>query len=372
MLKFSVLFNFIMITYGFSVPTLEEQVGQMIMVGFYGTVISDKSPIVYEIKNYKIGGVILLDHEKGNIRNIENSNQLKKLTKSLQKYTKDNGLLPLFISIDQEGGLISNLKEEKGFYLLSNMSEKQLGELKDNVLAETQAYEQGQLMKSLGINLDFSPVVDLDINPNNPAIGLLGRSFGRDASLVVGMAQSQINGYHSANIMCTLKHFPGLGSASANTDFSDADVTSSWSSKELVPYKHLINMDHPCQFIMVTHLINKKLDKTEELASLSKTIVTDLLRKKLNFQGLIITDNLDAKAITNRYSISDAVRKAILAGNDIVLIAGTQGNNPYLDAEIAFNTILNLAKKCKSTRHHVLSSYLKIRAVKEKYFKNNI
>ena len=349
-------------------PSLKQQVGQILMVGLYGTEINANSPIVKEMSAYNLGGIILFDHQDDKTRNIASPQQLKTLTSDLQKYARQANLPPLLIGMDQEGGMISNLKESKGFRFFEDSSEQQLGTTDFPPLTQYQAYTQGELMKKYGVNLDFAPVVDLNINPDNPAIGEYQRSFGKGVPLVVTMAKSEINGYHQAGIMCTLKHFPGLGSASSNTDFNSVDVTDTWSPKELAPYKQLIKMKQPCQFIMVTHLVNRKLDKSGQLASLSKPIVTGLLRDKLDFKGLVITDDMDAKAITKKYDIRTAVQKAVLAGNNIILIGGAQGHNPYTVARVAFNAIYDLAKSSPQARKIVEEDYQKIIAVKKSHF----
>ncbi|MCL9779978.1 hypothetical protein M9194_00860 [Vibrio sp. S4M6] len=369
-LLFSALFSISAPSLASSTPSLKTQIGQMLMVGFDGISINSHSPIVEEMPKYGYGGVILFDHQDGKTRNIASPSQLRTLTHDLQQQAKQNQLPPLFIATDQEGGLISNLKAKKGFRFFSNFSEQQLGTTNFPPLTKYQAYTQGKLLKTSGINLDFAPVVDLNINPNNPAIGKLQRSFGKEVPRVVTMAQAAITGYHHAGIMCTLKHFPGLGSASSNTDFNSVDVTKTWSKKELIPYKDLLSTPHPCQFVMVTHLVNRKLDNTGQLASLSYPIVTGLLREQLHFKGLIITDNMDAKAITNKYEIKTAIQKAVLAGNNIILIGGAQGHSPYADAKIAFNAIYELAKSSPTARKQIEESYQKIMAVKQAYFES--
>ncbi len=349
-------------------PTLKQEVGQMLMVGLYGTKISADSPIVKEMSEYDIGGIILFDHQDDKTRNIADPKQLKQLTSDLQTYARQTELPPLLIGIDQEGGMISNLKEKKGFRFFSDLSEQQLGTMNFPPYTQYQAYTQGELMNEEGVNLDFAPVVDLNINPDNPAIGKYQTKLRKRCSTGCENGESEIDGYHKAGIMCTLKHFPGLGSASSNTDFNSVDVTKTWSPKELEPYQQLINIPDPCQFIMVTHLINKKLDKTGQLASLSKPIVTGLLRNKIGFKGLIITDDMDAKAIENKYDMRVAVQKAVLAGNDIILVGGVMGNDPYNIAKTAYTAIYDLAKSSPEARKLVDADYQKIISVKRDHF----
>jgi len=349
-------------------PTLSRAIGQMMMVGFRGTTVNDQSPVVKAIKNYHIGGVLLLPHEKINgktvVRNIKDPQQLKKLTQQLQTYANKYHDAPLFIAVNQEGGLINALKTKDGFNVGKNYSEAKLGQLNNPKLAYQQALARGRLLKKSGINLNFAPVADLNINPNNPGIGKLQRSYSKNPQIATRFLQASISAYHQSKIFCTLKHFPGLGSATANTDFGVADVTKTRSKKELIPYQKLINNNQACTFVMVTHLINRKLDASGLQASLSRKIEINLLRHKLHFKGLIITDDMDAAAIRNHVPAQKAIKLAVLAGNNIILYGGTQGYDPAQDTKMLFNTLLKLGEKNPKVRRRIFQSYRKILNIK--------
>lgn len=351
-------------------PALDRAIGQMMMVGFDGTAVTANSPVVAAIKNDHIGGVILFDHvhiDGKNIpRNIVSPQQLKQLTTTLQNYAKKYHDYPLLIAVNQEGGEINVLKKSKGFDVGANDSEQKLGAINNPALIYQQAYQRGILLKKYGINLDLAPVADLNINPSDPAIGALQRSFGKNVTQVINDLATTILAYHKAGILCTLKHFPGIGSAKSNTDFSRVDVTSTWQPDELLPYATLIRKNQACNIVMVTHVINRKLDRSGLPASLSKLIITGILRDKFHFNGVIITDDMDAKAIRDHYSMQKAIKLAVLAGNDIILYGGTLGHSPAEDTKNLHQILLQEAKNNKIFRKKVEIAATRIATLKNK------
>lgn len=347
---------------------LSRAVGQMMMVGFKGTNVDENSIIVKEIKQYHIGGIILDNHydpsSKKSSINIENPTQLKYLVNQLQFYAKKYHDYPLFIAINQEGGLINTLKPSQGFNNSNDPSQFELGKKTQKTIFN-ETLKRATLLKEMGINVNLAPVADLNINLDNPAIGKLQRSFGSNPQEVTAALKSTIRAYKKANILCTLKHFPGLGSANKNTDYDQADLTNTWSDIEIIPYQILIQSNINCPFVMVSHLINKKLDKVGLPATFSKPIISDLLVKKLRYNGLVITDDMDAIAIRNHFSPHDAITKAVLAGNNVIIYGGTQGYDPDQDTEMLFNNLFQLALKNPEIRTNILKSYAKIIKIKQ-------
>lgn len=344
----------------------------MMMVGFDGTEVNDNSPIVKEIKNFHIGGVIIQSHVhkdgKDYVRNIDNSQQLEKLITSLQAYAKRYGDSPLFIAVNQEGGVINELGYVKGLQLQENLSQAHLGLLEDPQTIYNQAYEQGEILKTLGFNLNLAPVADLNINPSNPAIGALQRSFGKDVSQVSIDLKTTTQAYKKAGILCTLKHFPGLGSSVSNTDYAVTDVSNTWHPIELQPYENLINSGNECDFIMATHLVDRQLDPAGLPATLSPEILTNLLRHKLNYRGIVITDDMDAKAIRQYTTVENAIKMAVLAGNNIILYGGTHGYDSVQDATILYHTLFILAQQNPNVKEKVAQSNEKISYLKTRFF----
>jgi len=339
---------------------LDVQVGQMIMVGFRGLSVTDEHPIARDIRQQKIGGVILFDYDVPSRtygRNIESPKQLRALTASLQQRAG----IPLFVAIDQEGGKISRLKEKNGFP--PTLSQKRLGTQGDPKKTARQAELTAKTLAGHGINLNFVPVVDLDLNPENPIIGKLERSFSRESDTVTRHAIAVIDAHRRYGILTAPKHFPGHGSAAGDTHDGFVDVTDRWSAVELEPFHSLIRQGK-ADMVMTAHIFNGKLDPVWP-ATLSRKTLTDLLRQELGFTGVVISDDMQMKAITARYGLETAIRQAILAGADILLFA----NNSVYEEDIAARvaaTIRALVDKGEIPRERIDASYGRIMKLKER------
>jgi beta-N-acetylhexosaminidase len=177
-------------------------------------------------------------------------------------------------------------------------------------------------MADLGITLNFAPVVDLDLNPDNPIIGRFQRSFGPDVNTVTAHAHAFIAAHHRFGVGCCLKHFPGHGSAGSDSHLGFVDVSASWQAVELEPYRHLL-ADGYEDGIMTAHLINRQLDPSGAPATLSSLSISGLLRQKLGFSGVVFSDDLQMRAITQGWTYAEAVQQAVLAGVDVLVV----GNN---------------------------------------------
>ncbi len=346
-----------------SKDSLKKMIGQMIIVGFRGTEITFDSKIAKDIKNGKIGGVILFDKDilLKNSRNIESPGQVKKLNSQLQSYSS----IPLFISIDQEGGSVVRLKKNKGF-LINSVSEEYLGKI-DNPDSTTKYAEMiAKELSWLGINLNFSPVVDLNINPENPVIGFYHRSFSSNPDIVYKHAKLFINVYHSYGISAAIKHFPGHGSSTVDSHHGIADITSTWKDTELIPFQRLIKSGD-CDIIMTGHMFNSKIDSVYP-TTLSNKAITGLLRDSIHYKGVIISDDLQMKAITSQYNLKSIVELSIKSGIDILLF----GNNIEYDEDLPdkiINIILEMIEKGEISTQRIIDSYKRIIELKSKHIK---
>lgn len=319
--------------------TLKDKIGQMLIVGFKGTELKPNDPIVQAILAQSIGGVILFDKDiQSNTlnRNIKSPEQLKALTQQLQNYAKQaaenrhNDLSHLIISIDYEGGRVNRLKE-KGYDLDSpetlsgfpkTLSAAEIGR---GSIEQAQQYAQqmATTLQEAGINLNFAPLLDVNVNPDNPVIGKIERSFSNDPQKVVEYAAIFSKAYQAHGILCAYKHFPGHGSSTGDTHTGFVDVTQTWQMEELDPYKQLLKQSYRCPMVMTAHVVHYGLDSKGYPASISTRITTDLLRKELNFDGVIVTDDMQMKAITDNYGLAEAIKLAVNAGADM-LIFGNQ------------------------------------------------
>ncbi len=306
-------------------PTLRETIASLLVVGFRGLTVGTADAITAAIRDEGLGGVILFSRDQvtGGPRNVTSPTQLRALTAGLQ------GLAPgrrLVVAIDQEGGQVARLNPADGFP--SFQSEASIGATGDAAVALDFGRRIGQTLAGVNVTLNLAPVVDLDVNPTNPAIGALGRSFSADPGVVSDLALAEIMGHHESAIATAIKHFPGLGSATVNTDTGVADASKTWSMTELEPYRRLIASGQ-LDLIMAGHIIVARLGGSTP-ASLSPAVVTGLLRGELGWTGPVITDDLGAVAISATYSLSEALARAIEAGDDLLLLANQEPYEPDL------------------------------------------
>ena len=339
---------------------LQQDIGEILLVGFRGTTVSDKDHIVRDIRDYHVGSVILFEYDAPTgtrHRNVQSPEQLRTLCANLQKYAGGN----LLIGIDQEGGNVARMRVRDGFpATLTAEASTRGGD--DTVLsnARTIACE----LKAAGINLNFAPCIDVNINPDCPVIGKLGRSFSKDPAIVAHCAALYIKGHHEKGILTCLKHFPGHGSAKGDTHAGLVDVTGSWNETELEPYRSLI-ADNNADMIMVAHVINRNLGDNLP-ASLSPLVVKELLRNQLGFNGVVVTDDLAMGAITRQYGFEEALRLALLAGCDLLCLSNNGNSyNPDLVPR-AVEAITQFVKTGELSADDIHASAERVRALKKK------
>ena len=285
--------------------TLDEKIGQMITIGIDGYSVDDTAKQL--ITDKKVGGVILFKN------NISYSNQLLQLINDIKGINSTNKI-PIFISVDQEGGRVNRLPSE----IKSLPSNEVVGNKNDNKLAYDIGKNIGYALGSFGFNMDFAPVLDVNSNPNNTVIG--DRSFSNDKDKVASLGASEINGFKDSNIISVAKHFPGHGDTATDSHYALPIINKTLDelkSVEFVPFKKAIEEKVPA--IMVSHILMPQIDANNP-ASMSKTIITDILRKDLKFDGLIVTDDMTMGAVTNELDITTACINSINAGADLLLV----------------------------------------------------
>lgn len=291
--------------------TLHEKICQMIIADPENLVTThDVTKVDKEMKqaltDYPVGGIMLKS------RNIESKKQLKKLLKNLQKRSE----ISLFLAVDEEGGNVSRV--------LSNLGNREGGtidpmyEYKDEGTdtAYENAWELGSNLAYYGFNLDFAPVADVWSNPRNKVIGK--RAYSDDYEQAAELIPYAVEGFHAGGVMCTLKHFPGHGDTVEDSHYGTAYVKATLEElemQEFVPFQAGIRAGADC--VMIGHLVVS--DISDQPADLSETLVTDCLREKLSFHGLIITDSFQMEAITDHYEPGEAALLAIQAGVDLIL-----------------------------------------------------
>lgn len=341
-------------------PDLEGKIGQMIMVGFRGFSIDGESRIARDIEAGRLGGVILFDYDvpRGTFeRNIQSPEQVKSLVEQLQALAA----VPLFVAVDQEGGRVSRLKERQGFP--PSPSQRSLGRRDDPVVTTEAADLTARILADAGFNLNFAPVVDLDVNPGNPVIGALERSFSSDPAVVARNAAIMIGAFREAGVLSAIKHFPGHGSSDADTHKGFVDVTDLWSDRELLPFRDLIEAGL-ADMVMTAHTFNAHIDPLFP-ATLSARTIGGILRGRLGYDGVVLSDDLQMGAIRDIFTFEEALEKALEAGVDILLFA----NNSVYDEEVALKAgavIAGLVERGVVSPERIDQSWRRIMKLKER------
>ncbi len=342
-------------------PSLREKIGQLLLVGFRGGQPEECDPIGRDIRDHHIGGVILFDQEMagstGGRRNIESPAQVKSLLSFLQAQAR----VPLLTAVDQEGGRVNRLKPDYGFP--ASISHEELGRLDDPAETYRHAASTAGTLAAVGLNLNLAPVVDLDAQPDNPIIKGKRRSFSADPETVARHAAEFIRAHRDRGVLTCAKHFPGHGSARGDTHLGLVDVTATWSERELIPFRRLIAAGL-CDAIMSAHVFNAALDP-ERPATLSRAVIANLLRGQLGFAGVVLSDDLEMKAISSHYGLEESVPAAIEAGVDVLCF----GNNLSYDPDIAGRAVALLERAVQSGRlpeSRINASYERVLALKRK------
>lgn len=298
--------------------SLEQKVAQMFIVtpeSITGvdTATQAGDTTKQALQNYPVGGIVYFE------KNLLNADQTSTMISNSQQYAQDACGLPLFIGVDEEGGTVSRIGGNPGFDIanVGNMSD--IGATGDTDKAKSTATTIGTYLKQLGFNLNFAPDSDICGDPSTDVMAL--RSFGTDPNAVASMVSAQVEGFTDAGILCTAKHFPGIGGVMG--DSHEGAITTQKTldelrSFELVPFKAAISAGVP--FIMVGHLSTPNATGDSTPASINSAIITDLLRNELGYQNIIITDSMSMGALDGFTTSDQAGVAAIQAGADIVLM----------------------------------------------------
>ncbi len=333
---------------------LETMIGQMIMVGFVGTGPDDPWPrqLIEQIGAGHVGGVLFLK------RNVADRPSVEALNAAFQDA---GGARPVLLAIDQEGGIVQRLTEEAGFR--ERPSARDVA--RSQTVAEATATYAGLArdLRDWGFNLNLGPVVDVDVNPENPIIGALGRSFSNDPDVVAAYAAAFVRGHRGEGLLTALKHYPGHGSSREDSHKGFVDITRTWSAAELTPYRLLIAAGL-ADMVMPGHLYLEPLSEPGGRlpTSLSRPAL-DLLRDDLGFAGVIISDDMEMRAIEADYSLEEAAVHAIRAGTNILIYSNYAHQRPDLPEEI-IAILTRRAEQDPELRRSIEDSYRRITALK--------
>lgn len=337
---------------------LSQMAGQMILVGFQGSSVNAAGvrAVRDDIAAGRLGGIMYLRS------NVDSLDGVAAINSSLRALDLD---LPPFIALDQEGGSVERLTRAVGFAELP--SAQNTARNMSPEAAQQQYASMATGLFELGFNVNFGPVVDLNINPNNPVIARYGRAYGVDASTVSRYARSFIAAHRGAGVLTALKHFPGHGSSSSDSHDGFVDVSESWREEELEPYRTLVAAD-AVDMVMVGHLYNSRDTTRSQLelpASLSNYWIDGILRTELGFDGVVVSDDMEMGAIRSLFSLEIAVVRAVFAGTDILLFSNTSNYRTSLVSEV-HDILVRMAEKDPAFRARIEQSYARIVALKQR------
>lgn len=328
--------------------TTEELAGQLLVAGIQGTEPGEDARQVLE--ELHVGGIILFG------RNVESPEQLTKLTNGLKEFNREAGNVPLFLCVDEEGGMVSRMPAEVA----------DLSNAYDYVQAGGDAGKRGEVLAGqcagFGFSVDFAPVMDVWSNPENTVIGK--RAFGTEAEEVAKAGTQCAQAMMDKGILPVLKHFPGHGDTNVDSHVGLPVVSKTeeeLEELELLPFRRALEGEDPVPAVMVAHIRMEKLDPLLP-ASLSPAVVTGLLREKLGFEGVVFTDDLTMGAVADTYGVGEAVVKAVEAGCDMALVCHGLDN-----AKAAYHALLFAVEDGTLTRERLEESVYRILSLKEAY-----
>lgn len=334
-----------------STHSLKEKVAQMFMVtpeqlaSGGGTVTTVGSGLSKALKSYPVGGIIYFQ------RNLVSTGQAKRMLKATKRVYKANGAVTPFLAVDEEGGTVSRVGGNPGFGIAKAPSMQSVGKTKSAKRARAVGRRIGAYLGKLGFNMDMAPVADVLTNPSNTVIG--SRSFGSSATLVSKMVLAEAKALKNKGILPVVKHFPGHGGTAGDSHkgyvYTNKTLRQLYKS-ELVPFADAVDAGVPA--VMVGHISVPNITGNYLPASLSKYMVTDVLRNQMGFDGVVMTDSINMGAITSKYGVSKASVKAIRAGVDVVLMSsGFKG---------AYAAVLKAVKKGQISKSRVDESAMRI------------
>ncbi len=340
--------------------TIEEKVAQIFVItpeALTGnkTVTTAGNATRNALKKYPIGGLVYFSS------NIVTPNQLRSMTENTQKYAKEIEGMPLFLAIDEEGGTVARIGNNSNFKVKKYADMASIGAIKDLKKAYEVGETIGGYLNKYGLNLDFAPDADVLTNSSNTVIG--NRSFGTDGNLMAKMDLEVAKGLADNHVLSCFKHFPGHGATEGDTHDGFAYTNKTLENlmkNELVPFQAAADNDIP--FIMISHISVPNVIGSNTPSSLSKVMITDILRKQMGYKGIIITDSMNMGAIVNTYGTKDAVIQSIQAGVDMILMPQ--------DFKTAYRGVLDAVGDGRISQKRINESLERILRVKSTLIKN--
>lgn len=338
---------------------LEQKIGQLFLIGFAGDALIPGHPITRDISERNLGGVILFDRllaNGQNTNNIVNGGQLKLLIAELQSHAES----PLLIAVDQEGGKVSRFSEKRGFPVTPPASE--LGLEPTLELTTRSANQTARMLRDVGINLNLAPVVDLNVYDQNPIIARYNRSFSAQVDDVISHASVWIKAHRACGLLSCLKHFPGHGSSRIDSHKGFVDITDTWQEIELQPYQKLQEIGL-VDTIMLGHLFHRGFDDNYPI-TLSRNTIESEIRHRLGFDGVVISDDMQMKAITDHYGLEEACCRALAAGVDLIIIGNNLDHDPFILPKVV-EAVSSSLEKGAISEERINEAWMRIQSLKQ-------
>jgi beta-N-acetylhexosaminidase len=331
---------------------LDIKIGQMILIGMPK---AEVDPLVLdEVKKGKVGALIFFE------KNIPNKPNAFAAVKSMTWTYQKAASIPLFICIDQEGGKVNRLKEKYGF--TKSVTAAALGKSKSLDSVRFYADAMAATLAGLGFNVNFAPCVDLAITQNT-VIYKPERAYSANEDTVAMMAKEVVKMHRKYGVLTSLKHFPGHGSSKEDTHFGVADVTTTWNERELKPYKTLLDSGY-VDAVMTSHIVNKNLDAKGYPGTLSQDILDGILRKRLGFNGVVFSDDMQMHAISKNFGLEESIRLAINAGVDVMCFSNNIAGSDERTVDKVHTIIKKLVQSGQVTPARIDESFQRILQLK--------
>lgn len=335
-----------------TLDSLSIKIGQMILVGMPSNSLD--SAVLQEVKLGKVGALIYFE------KNIPKANSFTGLKKMSWTY-QHAAPIPLLICIDQEGGKVNRLKEKYGFP--RSITAAAIGKSKALDSARFYGESTGSTLAGLGINVNFAPCVDLAVNPENTVIVKVERSYSNNEDSVIMFAREVILAHRKFGVITALKHFPGHGSSTVDTHFGVADVTHTWNEREIKPYKQL-QQEGYIDAVMSSHIVNQNLDPKALPGTLSQRVLDSLLRKKIGFNGVVFSDDMQMSAIDKNYGLGESIKLAINGGIDILCFSNNLRNAKIRTVDTVHTIIRRLVESGEIKKERIDLSFKRIMQLK--------
>lgn len=330
---------------------LAAAVSELLVVGFYGA--NARSPsarlLARQVRRGQVGGVFFVNQNIGTIEALAD----------LMRLFRAGGNQPL-IAIDHEGGVVQRLTAAHGVRRLP--AARTVAQTLSPAQARQLYAEAGRELAALGFNINLGPVLDVD-DPENPVIGRPKRSYGTDPERIAAYGEAFASGFASAGILCAAKHFPGHGRSTRDSHNGIVDISAHWTEAELEPFSRLFASPHVPAMVMTGHLCLDRLAPDGRPATVSAPVVTVLLRQKLGYRGVVMTDDVDMDAIRHLMSRREAVVQALAAGNDLIMIKNLFGYDPLLP-ERAVRWVRKAIARGELTEAQVAAAAARVRALR--------